>query len=85
MCGRRAGDTQNGFSADVETGPLRFDDGPDVKGKEELTAKCGSWPEKQRGGGTSEIRSPFVSERRRTEDLLFLGAVKRPLFCRHSN
>lgn len=63
----------DGFSADVETGSLRFNDRPDVKGKEKLAAKCGSWPGRQRGGRTSGIRSHFVSERRQNRRLAFLG------------
>lgn len=50
-----------------------------MKGKEDLADKCGTWPEKQSGGGvTSDIRSHFVSERRQNQRLAFQGAVKRP-------
>lgn len=36
------------FSGDMETCYLRLNDRLGVKGKGELAAKCGTWPEKQR-------------------------------------
>lgn len=62
----------------METGPLRFDDRPDVKGKEEQRSR------EEEGQVASGVLL-FLREAR-TEDLLaFLGALKRSLFCRHSN